>query len=327
MNRRAEHPSQVEPPADEIGRVCKGPAEYLFDDEPLDWILYGDSVTERNCSGPTRANLYFTAVSCVAEMERLIQAGHDQEAVDRAAEIGCADTPLPEGASHALLTMIDGLFPNCPKPAVRVSVGGLGLLLEKLWHEALERKNEELIVKSGTKLSYWYEYQDRFNDARRVVTHLLEHYRSTGQSSDEAGMMNHCGFIYLLEKRWIDAIPYFEKATGLFEECGDRLNYANARANYWTCVVEGRLSDIADKDIDEMKTLAQLLEVASSWQKRKPLICLANIEERRGNLEEAVRLVERAIALADTGETTYPDEDRLYLDELMRKHAPDRLIL
>jgi tetratricopeptide (TPR) repeat protein len=300
-------------------RTPEGPVEYLFDDEPLDRILYGDSGQEMDCAGPTRANLFFPAVSHIKGIEQLLEMGLDQEAIDKAAEIGAADNPLPAATAQRLLFLLDYLFPNHPKPVVRGNVGSLGILLEKLWDLALESKNEVFVYYSGTKLYRWYEYQRRFDDARHIVGHLMEQCRMKGLRQDEAVMINNYGFDYLLEERWDEAIPYFETAAGMFEECGDGFNHANARANYWTCFVESRLSDIDEVHVEELRNLAEILKCSSSWHRRKPLISLARVEERRGNLTEAVKLVEQAIALADDGKITYPDEDRLYLAELMHK--------
>lgn len=65
-----------------------------------------------------------------------------------------------------------------------------------------------------------------------------------------------------------------------------------------------------------MKTLLEILEQGGGRKIRKPLILLARIEERRGNLDRAIELVELAIQAGKNSRTRFPEMDAAYLAQL-----------
>ena len=116
----------------------------------------------------------------------------------------------------------------------------------------------------------------------------------------------------MLEGRFSEAIPLFEEAARMFEQLNITFQYANSRANYWICRVN--LDDIDDMEgIEaELKALLKILSQSGQWHERKPLILLAQIEERRGNIKEAIDLVEQAIKSSRYSNTHYPEQDVIY---------------
>ena len=66
----------------------------------------------------------------------------------------------------------------------------------------------------------------------------------------------------------------------------------------------------------ELKAFSMTLDKSSDWHRRKPLIILARIEERRGNITAAIRLVEKAIKVCENNRTRYPELDATYLEHL-----------
>jgi len=132
-------------------------------------------------------------------------------------------------------------------------------------------------------------------------------------------MINNFAFEYLLERKWKEAIPPFERAARILKENGDQTEYANARANYWTCRFEcDEVKEVEEVEA-ELKILSRKLRDSADWHRRKPLVLLAKIEERRGNLDAAVRLVEQAIEACKGGRTRYPELDQTYLNHLRQR--------
>ena len=125
----------------------------------------------------------------------------------------------------------------------------------------------------------------------------------------------------MLEGRFSEAIPLFEEAARMFEQLNITFQYANSRANYWICRVN--LDDIDNPEglEAELKTLLKILSQSGQWHERKPLILLAQIEERRGNIKEAIDLMEQAIKSCRGSNTLYPEQDVIYLGRLQGKES------
>ena len=132
-------------------------------------------------------------------------------------------------------------------------------------------------------------------------------------------MLNNSAFEYLLEGRWKEATPIFEQAAELFKKTGILFEHANSRANYWICRFESEDLQDMEEIQNELESLRKVLNKKGLWQTRKPLILLAKIEQRRGNIRGAVKLVEQAIESAKGSNTQYPELDRRYLEDLKRK--------
>jgi hypothetical protein len=67
--------------------------------------------------------------------------------------------------------------------------------------------------------------------ARRVLTTLLDINIEEGDRPEEAVATNNLAFEYLLEGRYQEGIPGFERAATIFEEIGDAAQSANSHAN------------------------------------------------------------------------------------------------
>ena len=290
--------------------------EYFFDDEPLEQILY-DKCPE----GPTVANLYLQVREFVARIENACNDGHIQDAIAIASELGRSGIPISIEVCSRLVVIMIGIVPSCPNPIITFDLLPLEPLLAQIWMMALEKENKALQLHVGPVLYRWQEHYGRYHEARQVLTRLIEINREIKNHFDEALYLNNFAFDYMLEDRFSEAISLFEEAARMFERLGIAFQYANSRANYWTC--RFNLDDIDDLEgIEaELKTLLKIVRKSGQWHERKPLILLAQIEERRGNIKEAIDLVEQAIKSCSDSNTHYPEEDVIYLDRLQKKEA------
>lgn len=298
-------------------------ADYYFDDEPLDRILYG-----KDLSGPSPANLYLSARRSVEKIISSCREGKMIDAISAAFELGSSETPLSIEMCRVIANVMSEVFPYYPNPVIKYDLSGLRPLFEKIWRIASEKSAIGLQGKAGLLLFRWYEHHGKYEEARHILTRLIELYRKECDRQEEAIMLNNLGFEYLLEKRWHEAILNFEKATEIFKEERITFQYANARANYWTCrFALNDFGDITDTET-ELKEIYQVLGGARQWYGRKPFILQAKLEERRGNIDKAINLVEQAIDSAKDSNTRYPETDREYLEFLqdaLRENGEDRL--
>jgi len=291
------------------------PLEFLFDDEPLERILYGEDT-----NGPTQANLYLPALTYKQRIVQAYRSGNIQETLAGISEMGKKGYQLSTGTCFELAAVITGIVPQYPNPIISFDLMALHPLIEQMWDLALKSKDKELQNFMGTSLYRWYEHQGRFEDARRVLMILIEISRGKGIRLSEGISINNFAFEYLLEGRYLEAMSLFEDAANIFREVGDTFDYANARANYWTCRLENEnLEDIENMGI-ELESLEKVLK-NGNWHARKPLILRAKIEERRGNIDRAISFVEQAIESSKESRTRYPELDAKYIEQLKRKRG------
>jgi tetratricopeptide (TPR) repeat protein len=184
-----------------------------------------------------------------------------------------------------------------------------------------ERKEAELDKAADPWMYRWYEHHGAYEDARTIQRRLLEICRTAGQRMNAAVLINNLAFEYQLEGEWRQAIPFFEEAANVFRELKSDFQFANSRANYWMC--RFALDNVEGSDMDaasaEIKALAETIGQSGSWIERKPLILLAKIEEKRGNLSNAITLAKSAILSSRNSGTRYPAIDKEYLDSLRKK--------
>jgi hypothetical protein len=290
------------------------PRGLVFDDEPLEGILYGE-----NARRPTRANLFWPGLVWVREIKAACGAGDIRQAVTRASEFAANRYTLTPGMCRDLAPVMSAVVPSHPNPILEHDLSPLAPLVGALWSLALREKDKALQEALGTSLYRWYEHHQRYEDAKRILAILIEICRERHDEPDEAVLLNNLAFEYLLEERWQEAAPLFERAAALFKAHDQEYQHANSRANYWTCRFETEELDGLDGIEGELQTLGEILEKRPGWHARKPLILLARIRERRGKIKAAIGLVKRAVASARGSGTRYPEEDARYLEELREK--------
>jgi tetratricopeptide (TPR) repeat protein len=291
------------------------PEAYLFDDVPLEQILYGD----RDESRPTKANLFFPALSQFHAVEQVYRDGQIQLAVNKAAELAETGYPFSLRMCYCVAAILSDLIPHYPNPVLHYDLTGLGPLLVKLWDTVMKSDQIALQERIGQMFYRWHEHYGQYGEARQILTVMLDISRKTKNRTDEANFLNNYAFEFYLEGRYAEALPIFEQAAKLFDDCRDVVNTANARANVLSCLIELGNFECIEQTENELAIITQVLEKSTFWHQRKPFILRARIEECRGNIDRAIELVQEAIKRTDNKKTWYPVIDRQYLRRLKRK--------
>ena len=285
--------------------------EIVFDDQPLGCVLYGQAG-----DGQTPASLFRHARGFVNLARDAYRAGEVGTVIDVCKVLAAGDISISLGMCFDLAGVLTRIVPQIPNPVLQYDLAPICPLLEKIWELALERNNESLLLSIAWPSFRCHEHYGQYEKARKVLRWLLETSRHNGNRREEALILNNLGFEYLLEGRIQEALHDFEEAANLFESLAIPEESANSRTNCWICKFESSDLDVSDQVETELRSLEKILTRANYWQARKPMILLARIAEQRGDLEESILWVEKAIQTCEGSGTRYPETDAQYLQRL-----------
>lgn len=287
---------------------------FLWDDESLENLLCGVE-----SSGPRPANLFLPTLRCVEEIFQIYRLGDISMTLSMISALGFKRPLLSLGIARKLEQVMRGIIPQYPLPVIRFDLWALSPLVETIWEFAVEMNEKSLFKEIGNSLYRWFEHLHQYEAARRILQIMIAETEKDGSNFDKAFLINNFAYEYLLEERYLEAAPLFEKAANLFDEAGIRFETANARANYWLC----RTADREDFKLavleEELPEIEKILVNKEDWRGRKPFILRARIAEERGDLPGAIFMVQQAIKLGERSNTQYPELDRQYLDQLEGK--------
>lgn len=286
-------------------------AEIVFDDQPLECVLYGQAG-----DGQTPASLFGRAREFVNRVQDAYGAGEVGTVIDVCKELAAGGISISVGMCSELGAVLTRIVPQIPNPMLQYDLSPLCPLLEKIWELALERNNESLLQRISAPSFRCHEHYGQFGKAQRVLRWLLETSRRSGNRFEEAITLNNRGFEYLLEGRIREALHDFEEAANLFQTLAIPVQSANSRANYWICKFESSDLEVSDRVETELRSLEKMLTRAKYWQARKLMILLARLAEQRGDLEESILWVAKAIQACKGSGTRYPETDAQYLQRL-----------
>jgi tetratricopeptide (TPR) repeat protein len=303
-------------------RVNNENAGFFFDDETLENILYGSE-----SSGPTPANLFLHSRRLVDEIWQVHHQGDISENLSLLSTIGAKKMSLSIPMAFKLAIVLGGIIPQYPLPVIRFDLWALSPLIESLWELALEKKDKDLQSAIGTPLYRWFEHLHQYGAARRILQVLIDRSEDPGDKVEKAVFINNYAYEYLLEEKYAEAAPFFEKAAALFKENSNRFEFANARANYWMCRIA--VKPVIDMEVlvEELPEMEGVLIKFRDWRGRKILVLKARMAEEKGNVTEAISWMEQAIEAARESNTQYPELDRVYLKQLQLRYENKSLMI
>lgn len=264
----------------------------LFDDEPLEAILYGVAST-----GPSSADLFVAAEQTLSAAHAALEQDDLSGALRLLAQLLESDSPVTDEVLLSIAGFVRQLVPDAPCPLIEDQGVAYGRILKPCFDAGIARGNNALMNSAGTRLYRWYEAVGRYEAAADVVRRLLEDALRRRDNHAQAQLTNNLGYEYLLRQRWEEAAPYFQRSTALFEGLGQAVEVANGHANSFLCQAGLKGPKHLALRQGELKDLATTLRRQHDWRARKPLGLIARIEEGKGNCRKAV-LYARAAAIA-----------------------------
>jgi tetratricopeptide (TPR) repeat protein len=287
---------------------------FLFDDEPLESILYDDTGAG---AGPSPAGLFTSAEPFVSAIFQAFERGDMEEGLHGMAELLARGDPVRVSNLIRFAVLMGSFIPSVPCPIVQDRNVSYGSLLDHLLAAGLAWDDDTLVQRAGTLLYRYYEGCGRYGDAASVVGHLLERVKKRGDRSNEAVLTNNLGYDYLLACDWDRAEGCFARAITLFADDHSGFERANARLNH--LVARYERAGGAPSERFEKKLYRFMAALGKDWRQRKALIPLARIAERRGKLEIAIRYARQAVAACEGIPTKHRIEDQEYLERLEEK--------
>lgn len=280
-----------------------GQTELFFDDLPLEHILYGE-----RAEGPTQASIFREADVMVQEIIEVWSTGDMEKTIQKASQLPF-DQMMPSlHACSKMREVLRSIVPNYPRPILGLDISALGPVLEALRQRAADLGVELLKLKYDELLYRWFEHMGRYGEAREILKGIIPLVAKRGDRAYLAVMINNYAFEFLLQKRWRYAIPLFGAAAKLFRDI-DIGEYANARSNQLFCELESSHFGFNETTVEELETLADILEIEDSWHKRKPIMLLARIYELKGKMESAFELAKKALRPPVNRNSWYYKED------------------
>jgi hypothetical protein len=290
------------------------PPGLVFDDEPLEAILYGEA-----SPGPTAPIGFAAAHAEGTAILGLLAAGRHAEGVERAVNLLEGTDAVPLETLASLSAWLGAQIPETPWPRVRDPAIDYGRMLRPLYRRSGELLAGELRGQVAIRLYRWLEAAGGYAEAREVILELLGVARRQRRAMDEAALTNNLGYEYLMEGNWEAAQPWFEKAERRFGILGLAVEVANVASNGLICRFERLGAGAAEPLRPRIEAVLGVLEEASDWRRRKPLILLARLEAQCGHLRAAIRLAQRAVTATRGLATLHRRHDQRYLWSLRRK--------
>jgi tetratricopeptide (TPR) repeat protein len=154
----------------------------------------------------------------------------------------------------------------------------------------------------------------RFDETRLILSRVAQLARTLGDPFKEAVYQNNTAFTFTLEERWQDGLEGFMRAAQLFKEVGNDIETFVAENNWAACLVE--LGDLERAEPILQRSIAPLAEKGDA-RERKAHVYLAKIIEARGEIQEAINHLRRAVEIGKLVNPMYLDVDKLHLARLV----------
>ncbi len=162
------------------------------------------------------------------------------------------------------------------------AIGGLGLSVE--------------LAQINNNLGFVLFRLGRPRDAEAAFLRAIETHRAFGAMLSLIGPYSGLGNVLLDQRRYAEARTYYEKALSLAQEINDRTNIGTSHMHLGNCAVQQGDFALAKR---EYALALNALEETSFWNGLARVYeHVADLNQRLGNFDEAIRCSQRRIDLA-----------------------------
>lgn len=288
------------------------PSDLVFDDEPLEAVLYDESGP-----GPTSAGLFEQVRGLMAKI-RTSKAANRKELLQAIDALLGGEEAVDSESFRFLAALARSFLPRWPEPPSPDMPPEVDSVLRGLWARALGQLDDDWRLIAGGLLWEWHELNGRHAEARDVLGALIAVEERRGNVEATANHENSLAFQFWLERRWSEAAAHFDRAARLAEETGDAVSRAQFMTNYQACrIEEGSRTDEAI--YRSLRGYVVLLNAAKNLAgERKAEFYLATMDQARGDVGQAIKRLERAVAIDRVQNSIYLPADLKFLEELRK---------
>ncbi len=283
----------------------------VFDDEPLEAILYGAP-----SPGASRADIYAAAQNKSLLIDEAIANDDHHRSLAHIVDLLEAKKPAPIDTLFKIVVYLDQFIPEYPCPIVEEHGVVYDQILKPCFDWGYEYQNDNLINSSGTKLYRWYEGFGFYEQAADIVSALLELLPPGELSDRNALLINNLGYEFMLDQKWQDAIPYFNRSAEIYEQLGNHTEAANIHANKLLCEFGVHGGEYLVREKKLLHKLAKILNRNFDWRIRKILGLLARMYEFEGKNKYAFKYARLAVEAGKEIPSRHHLSDRAYLTKL-----------
>ncbi len=287
----------------------------VFDDEPLESLLYGRG------EGPTRASVFTAAYPLIEDIRRSFDSDDLSGAIKTIERLFATEIALPIWACKYFISELGELVPNLPRPIVSQIASTAEPVLRRIFEYVRRFDAPGLVLSSGALLYRYYESLPDYAHARTILRVMIEAAKTKDDAYLEAQLINNHGYDYLLEEKFGKAESDFQHALNFFKLHGYRLDIDNTRANLLTCRFGNLPPDRWSELLTELKQVNRALCSSGDWRARKTFILLARHAEARGLLRAATGWVRRAVLAAGDQPSQHRLDDLAYLGALKSQRS------
>ncbi len=290
---------------------------FVFDDEPLEAILYGDLHPN---PGPSSADAFIESRSKLTIVKEVMAQKDNERALIQIVELLETKKPIPIEMLYGVVSYLIHFIPDYPCPIVEEHGIAYNRILGPCFELGCKNQNEDLTNSSGTLLYRWYEGYGFYQQAAGIVSALLNRVSNGEGSARQALLINNLGYEFLLDQRWGEALPYFKRSVEIYERIGDEGEAANIHANELLCELGIHGVEYLVYKKKRLKELTKILRDRSDWRIRKPLGLLSRVYEFEGKLKYAVKYAHLAAKAGKNIPSHHYVDDKAYLTELQEKY-------
>ncbi len=283
----------------------------VFDDEPIDSILYGPS-----SRGPSPATVFTDIDPVVDEIKQAAGSNNIARALEVMGWLFAGQSPVPLSACMSLVRVLRSMVPLVPKPILTDTAIKAGPLLHEIIARAKRVNATDLQTEAETIVYRWHEGRGEYGKARSVVASLRDRAASAGDDSQLAVMINNYAYEFLLEGNYLDAEPHFINALKSFKDLGMKTEVPNALANLLTCRFALSPNHEWEAMLPELAESHCALRDAGDWRVRKTSLLYSERAIAQGRLTVAVAWARKAETASRKVTTQLHQDDENYLRSL-----------